>query len=83
MNVRLLKKEKYSVTLRAGSTIHPLEKPTKCVNRFEPVPGTGHEGDKTPREYFPVGVSRVLLDCWTWDGQDQELRSKDFTLGEL
>lgn len=83
MNVRLVKKQKYSVTLRAGSTIHPLEKPTNCVmidlNQYL---GLGMKEIKHQGNTFLL-VLVEMLDCWTWDGQGQELRSKDFILGEL
>lgn len=52
------------------------------MNHSGKVNGPGHEGDKIPREYFPVGVSRNfgLLDLG-WAGSRVE--DKDLILGEM
>lgn len=54
----------------------------RSLNHSRKINGTGHEGGKTPREYFPVVGSRDagLLDLG-WQGKEQ--RSEDLILGEM
>lgn len=48
------------------------------LNHSRKINGTWHEGDKTPREYFPVGVSRdVGLLALGWAASRAEERGFD------